>query len=379
MPTPCPFESEAAFRSHTENCPDCAARQSDILSLAIHLILTETAGSVVYEKGVARLLIVDPNHDAAMQDRPAPLFRDFVETRYSPAVLELMRPGARKVYAFILKRYVVPVIGGLRLTEVTFEIIQKLVAGMLASGYAVQTAKHAKMVTHRVFVHAERVGAFRGRLPTAGIRFPAIMRPKTALSIEQAKAVLANLRSPYREMALISLTTSMNVAELFGLKWKRINLSGEAAIFSGELVPPHSLIIRESYYEGAFGPPKTINRRRSIPLTKVAVAALERIKSSTKFANPEDVVFASRNGTPKQPSNVRHHIIKPLGKKLGIPWLNWQTFRYTYATIGEQLGISLSNRQAQMGHGSIWMTQEYTVSNIESRRAGSELIAAKIA
>jgi len=39
------------------------------------------------------------------------------------------------------------------------------------------------------------------------------------------------------------------------------------------------------------------------------------------------------------------------------------------------LGISLSDRQAQMGHGSIWMTQEYTVSDIESRRAGSDLMA----
>jgi hypothetical protein len=52
-------------------------------------------------KGVPRLLIVDPNHDATTQDRPTPFFRDFVETRYTPAVLAFMRPVARKVYSFI--------------------------------------------------------------------------------------------------------------------------------------------------------------------------------------------------------------------------------------------------------------------------------------
>jgi integrase len=353
---------------------------SDVVSLAIQIILAETTGAVVYDKGVARLLIIDPNRDSQAKGSPSPLFREFAQTRYLPASQMYLRPGAQKIYEFVLRRYVMPEIGSLRLADITHEIVQGLVAKMLARGYSVQTAKHAKMVTHRVFVHAERVGAFRGRLPTEGIRFPAMVRrEKHALTIDQARSVLANLRSPYREMALISMTTSMNVAELFGLKWKRINLSSEAALCDGELVPPESLMVRESYYEGAFGPPKTLNRKRNIPLTKVVVVALQRLKASSQFSDPDDVVFASRKGTPRQSSNVRHQIIKPLGKKLGIPWLNLHTFRYTYATIGEQLGISLSDRQAQMGHGSIWMTQEYTVSHVENRRAGSELIAEMIA
>lgn len=372
----CPFQNLATLVFHAQSCSECLSRQSDVRSLAIQIILAETVGSVVYEKGVARLLIIDPNQDAQTKDRPSPLFGEFVANRYAPAVLTLMRPGARKIYAFVLKRYVTPVIGALRLADITYEIVQKLVADMLERGFSVQTAKHAKMVTHRVFVHAERIGAFRGRLPTAGIRFPAmIRREKHALTIEQAKSVIENLRSPYRDMALVSMTTSMNVAELFALKWKRINLSPEPILSGGEMIPKESLLVRESYYEGAFGPPKTVNRRRNIPLAKAVVASLQVLKKTTRFAGDDDVVFASRTGTPRQSSNVRHQVIKPLGKKLGIPWLNWQTFRYTYATIGEQLGISLSDRQAQMGHGSIWMTQEYTVSDIESRRAGSDLMA----
>jgi integrase len=376
----CPFGSAAALLSHLETCEACSARRSDLLSLAIQIVLANTRGFIVYEKSIPRLLIIDPNQDAPRRDGPEPTFSEFVSARYIPGSLVYLRPGAQKIYAFVLRRYVLPRIGNVPLTGVTFDMMQELVAKMLEAGYSVQTAKHAKMVANRVFVHAERVGAFRGRLPTEGIRFPAIVRrTKHALTIDQARSVLANLNTPFREMALMSMTTSMNAAELFAIRWGRVNLTLKPVTCNGEVLPPQSLAIRESYYEGAFGPPKTVNRRRDIPLSSVLVAALQSLQEASRFSGPEHLVFASRAGTPRLSSNVRHQVIKPLGKKLGIPWLNLHTFRYTYATIGEQLGISLADRQAQMGHGAIWMTQEYTVSHIENRRASSERIAQSIA
>jgi integrase len=167
--------------------------------------------------------------------------------------------------------------------------------------------------------------------------------------------------------------------ELCGLRWKRINLTGEGATSEGEIIPPYSVAVRESYYEGSFGPPKTQYRKRFIPLTHAGVVALETVKQTSLFSGPDYIVFATKNGTPKGSSNRRHRVIKPTGKKVNLPWLNWHAFRYTFATIGEQLGIALSDRQAQMGHGTVWMTQEYTLSDFERRRAGAELIAQKIA
>ena len=32
-----------------------------------------------------------------------------------------------------------------------------------------------------------------------------------------------------------------------------------------------------------------------------------------------------------------------------MPWLSWHVFRHTHATLGEQIGMALSDRQAQMG------------------------------
>lgn len=61
-----------------------------------------------------------------------------------------------------------------------------------------------------------------------------------------------------------------------------------------------------------------------------------------------------------------------------VAWLSWHVFRHTHATLGEQIGMSLSDRQAQMGHGDVRMTMHYTHSDIERRRTSIEAIAGRL-
>jgi integrase len=53
--------------------------------------------------------------------------------------------------------------------------------------------------------------------------------------------------------------------------------------------------------------------------------------------------------------------VKPAAKSSGIPWLSWHVFRHTRATVGEQIGMALSDRQAQMGQGDPRMTMLYSI------------------
>jgi integrase len=173
-----------------------------------------------------------------------------------------------------------------------------------------------------------------------------------------------------RAMALVSMTASLNVAELLGLKWKRVNLTDKSVIFGDEVLLPYSLAVRENYYRGQFGSVKAKSRRRNVPLSEITVNALLAIRSESRFAGHDDLVFASRNGTPLNERNLLRRFLKPAGKQLGIPWLSWHVFRHTHATLGEQIGMSLSDRQAQMGHGDVRMTLHYTHSDMERRRKG---------
>jgi hypothetical protein len=61
-----------------------------------------------------------------------------------------------------------------------------------------------------------------------------------------------------------------------------------------------------------------------------------------------------------------------------MPWMGWHVFRHTHSTLAEELGMALSDRQAQMGHGDCKMTMHYTHSNLERRRKALDLMADRL-
>jgi integrase len=196
-----------------------------------------------------------------------------------------------------------------------------------------------------------------------------------SLTFEQGRKVVGAIPSPAREMALLSMTTSLNVAEMLGLRWKRVNLTEEPVIVGGESLQPYSLAVRENYYRGKFGSVKAKSRRRNVPLSRTVVKALEGLRQKSKHTGPDDLVFSSRKGTPLNENNLMRRSIKPAARALGMPWLSWHVFRHTHATLGEQIGMALSDRQAQMGHGDVRMTLHYTHSDLTRRRAAVEAMS----
>jgi integrase len=102
------------------------------------------------------------------------------------------------------------------------------------------------------------------------------------------------------------------------------------------------------------------------------VTALAGIKRRLNYTGPDDLVFSSSKGTPLNENNLMRRLIKPAAKALGMPWLSWHVFRHTHATLGEQIGMALSDRQAQIGHGDAGMTMHYTHSDLNRRRAAIE-------
>lgn len=75
---------------------------------------------------------------------------------------------------------------------------------------------------------------------------------------------------------------------------------------------------------------------------------------------------------------VLSRYLKPVGKSFGMPWLSWHVFRHTHATLDEQIGMALSDRQAQMGHGDVRMTLHYTHPDLSRRRAAIETMTNRL-
>ncbi len=183
----------------------------------------------------------------------------------------------------------------------------------------------------------------------------------------------------YSMRALLSMTTSMNVAELAGLRWKYLNLGEQPVTVEGETLPPRALAVRANFYRGAWCSLKQGSRKRNVPLAAAVIEELERWRAASKFTRPEDPVFAASNGSPLHENNTTKRILRPAGEAAGLPFhLSWHVFRHSAATLAELASMPLSDRQALMGHAGGEMTLHYTHSDTDRLRAGVEQMAALV-
>lgn len=252
-------------------------------------------------------------------------------------------------------------IGQVRLRDVLREDLQRLVGTMLLRGYSVQAAKHVKTVASAVYTHAEQEGWFTGPNPAKFVKLPEMMRATPhALCFQQVISLLPLLPKIVRLMVFLAVMTSMNVAEICGLKWKRVNLTAEPIIMDDELLPPFMAGVREQWYKGQWGSVKAKARRRFVLLPQWAVEQLRELRQREKWIGAEDPVFSGKSGRPLCENAIIQRHLKPAGAKLGMPWLNWHDLRRTFATLADLEKISIGERKELMGHGRAEMTLHYT-------------------
>jgi integrase len=98
-----------------------------------------------------------------------------------------------------------------------------------------------------------------------------------------------------------------------------------------------------------------------------------RLGNWLNVADAERLVHA-----PDTNTNKGKRVLKPAGHKLGFPGSDWHVFRHTHATLGEEIGMALSDRQAQMGHGDVRTTLHYTHSDLDRRRQSIEAMSDRL-
>src|SRR5258707_14482477 len=202
-------------------------------------------------------------------------------------------------------RHVGPAWKKLRLKDATAADIQKLASSMLGKNYSVQTVKHVRTTVSAIFTHAKRLGWHTGDNPAKLVRLPEMVRREShALSFDQSFSALASLQSPAREMVLFAILTSMNIAEICGLQWKRVNLNEQFTTVDGEWLPRLTIAVRAQWYRGEYGSVKAKSRRRNIPIPWALRSVLATIKEQSQFTGVDDPVFVARNGRPIDEHNI---------------------------------------------------------------------------
>jgi integrase len=263
-------------------------------------------------------------------------------TDWEASVVPMYKHSTQKHRRFIVRKHLLPRFGDWRLSQVTRQEIQAYVAHLAAAGYAPRTIDHIHDVLSAILRTAMKWGHLQDN-PARGVDLPKLrtVRPKWALTTGQAAALLGGLPALGKTMVGLALLTGLRRGELFALRWRDIDEQDGL------------LSVREAVYDGTFSTPKTEAGVRQIPLSGPARALVHDWRERARGAEPGDLVFPTRVGTPIAPANVLRRCVFPACKRLGLPNATWLTFRRTYSSWSHERGVPGKVIAQLMGHANV--------------------------
>lgn len=319
---------------------------------------------------IAREEYLAPVNAANMRPSSAKPLTEFVSTRFYPDYLPTLKPSGRVFYKAILGKHVLPILGPVKLREISVERVQALLT-LKGKTHSTQTVRHIRNCLSAVLRHAKAMGWFYGELPTTGVRLPEMKREeRKAPTWDQVCALSRSLSEPCSTLVLFLAVTGLRIGEAMGLRWQHVNLTDSFALLGTEILPPRCVAVRENYVLGQYSTLKTKGSVRNVPIPGWFVPRLASLSGRGSSDSP---VFANASGSaPIYQHNLAARVLKPAARKLGMPWLSWHCLRHANATLADQAGISVIERQKLLGHATTDVALHYTHADLERVRGRME-------
>ncbi|HYM16265.1 MAG TPA: site-specific integrase [Dehalococcoidia bacterium] len=288
-----------------------------------------------------------------------------------PTIKQSVRPKTYARYDSYVNRHIVPMLGRVRLTQLTPQHVQRLYADRHSSGLSPTTVHHIHACLHKALKQAVR-WSLVGRNVTDLVDVPRIARHEMAtFTAEQARAFVAAVTGDRLEAVyVLALTTGMRQGELLALKWRDVDLDSGTVKVRGTLQQtPGGLVVAE---------PKTSGSRRQVSITAVAIAALrrhrtrqseERLRLGSAWEDT-GFLFTTPKGGPIDADNLRNRSFYPLLKNAGLPRLRFHDLRHTAASLMFSENIHPKIVSDMLGHSRVSTTLDlysHAVPNIQQK------------
>lgn len=181
-----------------------------------------------------------------------------------------------------------------------------------------------------------------GPNPVSQVKLPSMVRKaQPILTITQTRAILELMQNPDRDIALFLLMTGMTIVETCELRWRNVNLSNFPLYIGGELMPARSIAVKRGWNRLGLDDVQP-RRDRTIELKAPFISHLRELHNRRVAAGKNDFVLVSETGDQIPSESIGIERLKPIRRKLGIPWLSWQALR----RAGEEL---LAEYRTQLG------------------------------
>ncbi|HET6916436.1 MAG TPA: site-specific integrase [Acidimicrobiales bacterium] len=240
----------------------------------------------------------------------------------------------------ILRHHILPTLRTCRLRVVTPPDIQRLV-NRWAENNAPRTVDRQYDVLRAIFTYAVRCD-WIARNPCRDIKVPSITTTrKKALTIEDIAAIAEAIDPRYQCMVWIGAVLGLRWAEVAGLTVGSLDLLRNTVTVTHQLGRDREL-----------GEPKSQagQRQLSIPKELSATLAAHMAANQLTGAEPDRLVFTTRQGKPLDYSHWRARAWLPATDKAGVEGAGFHDLRRANATTLVAEGINVKTAQTRLGH-----------------------------
>ena len=246
------------------------------------------------------------------------------------------KPAAIRDYERNLRLRVLPVLGDMRLREVTTPQVQQLIDGLVRKGLAPATIDAALTPLKALYRRAVARGEAKAN-PTLGVEKPAVRSEvKRVVTAHDAEAMIAALEPSERALWATALYAGLRRGELIGLRVEDIDLAAGV------------IHVRRGWdaVEGEI-PPKSRRGLRKVPVAAVLRDHLDQHMLTTG----DGPLF----GTPRWVSRTNDRARERWDER-ELPVLTLHEARHTYASFGIAAGLNAKTLSVYMGHANIAIT-----------------------
>ena len=273
----------------------------------------------------------------------------------------LMRATTYNNYETLIRLYIKPYVGEVRLNKLTTLQIQKLYNRLLTNGrfdrpeakdqpkgLSGKTVRNIHTVIHSACEKAimERILAVN---PTKGCRLP--KKDHTEMKVLPPEKLADFFREAKEtgvfELYYLDLSTGLRRGELLGLKWSDIVFENRTLEVKRQIQRVNGVIQETA--------PKTRNAYRKILLPVEAVEILQQYREQQTLES--EYVFSSPTGGIMEPDCARK-MLKRVLERAGLDEMRFHDLRHTFATLALQNGVDVKTLSGIVGHYSAGFTLE---------------------
>lgn len=262
-------------------------------------------------------------------------------------------------YIGVVARYITPVLGSIRLQNLTPSNIQSLYGQMQDRGLGAPSIVATHRVLKEALGHAVIWNVITKNVADAAIP-PRIERKTMPMwDVPNINKFLdATTDDHFFPVYHLAVLTGLRRSEIFGLKWDSIDLTGSTLQVVRTLQ-------RVTGYGLVEGQPKTQRSRRAISLSPAAVELLHGLRGTQMehqlaygdLWSNTGYVFTQMDGSPTDPDRVSKEFPK-LVRAHGLPHLTFHGLRHAHATLALSAGINPKIVSERLGHSSIAVTMD---------------------